>query len=101
MPEYIEREALLQDIQDTIDNSGCVNHEIEIIDCVRYAMPPADVVRVVTARYIDTGNNCLYGHSRAVKCSNCGAIVGLVRSFKYKYCHACGAKMNGGKPNAR
>ena len=48
--EYISREALLQDIQDTIDNSGCVNHESEIIDCVRYAMPATDVVQVVQCK---------------------------------------------------
>ena len=35
--EYISRESVLADIEQTIENSGCVNHESEIIDCVRYA----------------------------------------------------------------
>ena len=47
--EYIGREAVLADIEQTIENSGCVNHEGEIIDCVRYAIA-ADVVEVVRCK---------------------------------------------------
>lgn len=37
MANLIDKDALLADIADTIDNSGCVNHEREIMDCIRYA----------------------------------------------------------------
>ena len=33
----IDADALLSDIERTIEESGCVNHESEIMDCVRYA----------------------------------------------------------------
>ena len=42
----IDADALLSDIERTIEESGCVNHEGEIMDCVRYA-PEVDVVPVV------------------------------------------------------
>ena len=51
--EYISRESVLADIEQTIENSECVNHESEIIDCVRYA-DAADVAEVVHARWIET-----------------------------------------------
>ena len=47
--EYISRESVLADIEQTIEDSGCVNHEREIIDCVRYA-DAADVVQVVRCK---------------------------------------------------
>ena len=42
----IDADALLSDIERTIEESGCVNHDGEIMDCVRYA-PEVDVVPVV------------------------------------------------------
>ena len=47
--EYISRDAVLADIEQTIENSGCVNHEGEIIDCASYAIA-ADVVEVVRCK---------------------------------------------------
>lgn len=49
MEEYISRDLVLADIEQTIEDSGCVNHESEIIDCVRYATA-ADVVEVVRCK---------------------------------------------------
>jgi hypothetical protein len=42
----IDADALLSDIERTIVESGCVNHEGEIMDCVRYASE-VDAVPVV------------------------------------------------------
>ena len=39
----IDKDALLSDIERTIEESGCVNHEGEIMDCVRYASAIAAV----------------------------------------------------------
>ena len=47
--EYISRDSVIADIEQTIENSGCVNHESEIIHCVRYATA-ADVVEVVRCK---------------------------------------------------
>lgn len=35
--DLISRSALLDNIQKTIEESGCVNHEGEMLDCIRYA----------------------------------------------------------------
>lgn len=42
MGDLISREALLAEIRLAIEDSGCVNHEREIMDCIRYA-PAAHV----------------------------------------------------------
>ena len=47
--DFISRATVLSDIEQTIENSGCVNHEREIIDCVRYA-DASDVVQVVRCK---------------------------------------------------
>jgi hypothetical protein len=49
MAELIEREALLDEIQLAIEDGGCVNHEHDIMDCIRYA-PTVDAVPVVRCR---------------------------------------------------
>lgn len=45
----IDKDALMADIERTIENSGCVNHEGDIMDCVRYA-PSVDAVQVCRCR---------------------------------------------------
>ena len=45
----VDKDALLSDIERTIEESGCVNHEGEIIDCVRYA-PIIDATPVVRCK---------------------------------------------------
>jgi hypothetical protein len=45
----IDADALMADIERTIENSGCVNHEGEIMDCIRYASE-VDAVPVVRCR---------------------------------------------------
>jgi hypothetical protein len=44
--ELIERSDLLAEIQLAIEDRGCINHEHDIMDCIRYA-PTVDAVTVV------------------------------------------------------
>lgn len=47
----IDVDALLADIEKTIEESGCVNHESEIMDCVEYA-PEVDAMSVVRGEWV-------------------------------------------------
>ena len=90
--EYISRESVLADIEQTIENSGCVNYEREIIDCVRYA-DAADVAEVVHAKWLIPGPLDL-----CFRCSACGASdPGDERANLTPCCPNCGAKMDGGE----
>lgn len=91
----IDKDALLSDIERTIGESGCVNHEGEIMDCVRYASE-VDAVPVVRGEWIQKhhiislDNMTLTGTYPT--CSLCGyAEVGMAK--KSNYCPTCGAKM--------
>ena len=66
----IDKDALLSDIERTIEESGCVNHEGEIMDCVRYA-PEVDAAPVARGEWIHTGITNVYGGHQH-KCSVCG-----------------------------
>jgi hypothetical protein len=85
----IDADVLLSDIERTIGESGCVNHEGEIMDCVRYASE-VDAVPVVRGEWIQhhettTDNETLpYGW----ECSLCGRW----EMEKQPFCN-CGAKM--------
>jgi hypothetical protein len=57
----IDADALMADIERTIENSGCVNHEGEIMDCVRYA-PEVDAMPVVRC------GECRYRELAKVNC---------------------------------
>ena len=57
----IDKDALLSDRERTIVESGCVNHEGEIMDCVRYA-PEVDAVQVVRC------GECRYRELAKVNC---------------------------------
>ena len=61
MPRYIDADALISDIERTIEGSGCVNHESEIMDCVRYATE-VDAVQVVRC------GECRYRELAKVNC---------------------------------
>ena len=55
----IDKDALLSDIERTIEESGCVNHESEIMDCVRYA-PEVDAAPVVRCKGCEHYNTTGY-----------------------------------------
>ena len=93
--EYISRESVLADIEQTIENSGCVNHESEIIDCVRYA-GAADVVPVVRC------GECIHRvnmeHSMDNKEICCGRMAMRVMALD-DYC-SHGVRIDGGEHHA-
>ena len=101
MDEYIEREALLKDISETVLFSVRGGAELptpemrgsnKVIDRIKSA-PTADVVEVRHGEWLDC-------HSIAFteECSVCGRCVDLDyfgRRNRYNYCPNCGAKMDG------
>ncbi|NLO32703.1 MAG: hypothetical protein GX117_05010 [Candidatus Hydrogenedentes bacterium] len=91
----IDKDALLADIEKTIAESGCVNHEGEIVDCIEYA-PAVDAVPVVRGEWIQKhhiislNNMTLTGTYPT--CNLCDyAEVGMAKNTNY--CPNCGAKM--------
>jgi DNA-directed RNA polymerase subunit RPC12/RpoP len=101
----IDADALLSDIERTIEESGCVNHEGEIMDCVRYASE-VDAVPVVRGEWKQGYNHEFLGEDwdeiPYIDCSQCKH-----REWHYdtentnvnppNFCPNCGAKMDGGK----
>ena len=89
MPEYIEREALIEFVKQNTPN---INGEttIECIERAIRAMPAADVVEVKHGRWVEEG---------------CGLLVCSKCNFEYDhsgvpfeglyYCPNCGARMDG------
>lgn len=99
MKEYIEREALIELIEENsetkFDWSECV--DIDILRPAIRDIPAADVAPVVHAEW-KQGGGIHY-------CSNCGegALYRYIGSYSpdvyqelTEYCPHCGAKMNGG-----
>ena len=86
MPRYIDAEALISDIERTIEESGCVNHEGEIMDCVRCASE-VDAVPVVRGEWIE--------HEDEMECPQCGYFWNYCDNDteRFNYCPNCGAKM--------
>ena len=86
MAEYIEREALKNDIAKSTEpfNTGSVFRAIN-------RQPAADAVPVVYGRWVHLGGDewC---------CSACGFVISTEGSWEKptkKYCEDCGAKMEG------
>ena len=101
MAEYINREELLKDIEDSVRFStrNGVSAELrgahKITDCIRSA-PAADVVEVVHGEWIithdfDDNYEAMRPLGRVVRCSVCGYPTGHVKT---KFCPNCGAKMD-------
>ena len=84
----IDKDALLSDIERTIEESGCVNHEGEIMDCIRYASE-VDAVPVVRGEWIENPTK------DSVLCSYCHADWNLFDNDTYRFCYCpnCGAKI--------
>ena len=85
MKEYIEREAAIKAIENDCLELVYYTKE-DAIQCVK-AIPAADVVEVVHAKWDDNG-----------RCTNCGghAPYYSMASTYYAspYCFECGAKMD-------
>ena len=101
MTEYIERDALLDDISAAVKHRGM--GEIIGQTLMRYVkrQPAADVAPVVHARWIHSRYDDCSEQFELVKCSQCNheayAMAFYVRGGNY--CPACGAKMDGGADN--
>lgn len=101
MTEYIERDALLDDISAAVKHRGM--GEIIGKTLMRYVkrQPAADVAPVVHARWIHSRYEDCSEQFELVKCSQCNheayAMAFYVRGGYY--CPNCGAKMDGGASN--
>lgn len=82
MAEYIEREALLRDIERYNVSDGAFQHWVEI-------QPAADVAPVRHGRW-EVG----YFHDRV--CSCCLHPDNDFDDYAHNFCPHCGAKMDGG-----
>lgn len=102
MKEYIDREALLQYIKETVvytarpDRENLIGRGVRLVLDRIAAAPTADVAPVVHGEWIKAINCDCEMH----KCSSCGARV-VKGVYEYEnpnlYCYRCGAKMDGGK----
>lgn len=95
MAEYINREELLKDIDDSVRFStrNGVSAELrgahKIVDCIRSA-PACDVVEVVHSKWIKE-SDCEFP-----VCSRCFAWSDVMQgTADFNYCPNCGAKMDG------
>ena len=95
MPEYIERDAVLNQFEDT--SSGIPEkwalRRIEEI-------PTADVVPVRHGRWIKDGETgepicsvCYSGKPTRAVCSS--VIEHKLKNYEIRYCYYCGARMDG------
>lgn len=91
MSDLISRAELLAEIKLAIEDSGCVNHERDILDCIRYAqtVDAAPVVRCKDCALGDTDGPRIAG---IVFCDHFDQGVGL--EF---YCAAGRATMGEGE----
>ena len=88
----INLDKLLDDIHRTVKESGLVNHECEIMDCIKYA----DVIDTdIEAEPVRHGK-WIFGETKGhswMKCNQClKSQSGHTACFAY--CPDCGAKMD-------
>ena len=88
MADYIDRDALLRDIEHYCVSDGKMQHWVQV-------QPAAAVAPVKHGQWKQVSKA-----NRAVKCTACGFTTDSARARMYRYCPDCGAKMDGGKDNA-
>lgn len=77
--DLISRSALLDDIRKTIDASGCVNHEGEMLDCIRYAFAVDAVIPVRCAQ-------CKHFKLNLENDTYCSSVNGLTDPQEDDFC---------------
>ena len=101
--EYIERRALLRDIEGSVvisrrevSPSGALRGAVKVLERIRVA-PAADVVEVVHAQWDDNGRCTNCGKQANVQSVGFGHCVDSHRiNYEHtKFCSECGAKMDG------
>ena len=96
MKEYIDREALLQDIKETVvytarpDRENLIGRGVRLVLNRIDAAPAADVAPVVHGRWLSPKTP---KGRVGILCSECMKSA----DWGYNYCPNCGAKMDGGK----
>ena len=102
MAEYIDREAILREIERR-ERLMVGDKTISVDALKRFLLnrPTADVVPVVHAHWDDSGRYTFPGGSTAVRCTNCGCALTVSEYHlnNWNYCPVCGAKMDGGADN--
>lgn len=103
MTEYIEREAISEEIRKYYyknpPNSSYGEGFDRGLDRAQRAIldaPAADVAPVVHGYWIDNGAN---GYKWAFICSRCGYVDGHPFDDRHNYCPNCGTRMDGGSEN--
>nr|DAG22577.1 MAG TPA: LysW biosynthesis protein LysW [Caudoviricetes sp.] len=96
MEKYIEREALLahlRECKETSTGSGLTAAVITAIQSFVEGMPLADVAPVVHGRWAPSEENP--GFLVCSACGDCYVVDEWADGKKWRYCPACGAKMDG------
>ena len=97
MNEYIDRDALLDDIPAAVKHGGM--GEIIGQTLMRYVkrQPASNVAPVVHGRWDDSGRYTFPGGGTAVRCTECGCALTVSEYHlnNWNYCPVCGAKMDG------
>ena len=96
MAECIEREALLAHLRkckETSTGSGLTAAVITAIQSFVEEMPLADVAPVVHGKWVPSEGNP--GFLVCSVCGDCYVYDEWVDGKKWRYCPACGAKMDG------
>ena len=94
MAEYIEREALLEDIQAAVENEGMGSMVAGALKRYVKRVPAADVAPVRHGRWIEPSR--LYYGAKQYECSLCCSDTFWKKhsiTEKYPHCPNCGAKM--------
>ncbi len=96
MAEYIDREALLEDIQAAVENGGMGSMVAGALKRYVTRVPTADVAPVVHGRW-EWDTEDIY------RCSNCAEkshVKEVMGHPEWDYCPNCGAKMDGDNGNS-
>ena len=89
MAEYIEREALLEDIQAAVENGGMGSMVAGALKRYVTRVPAADVAEVVHGRWIWNEEGEI-DWEQFYRCSNCGDK----EYWESNFCPNCGAAMD-------
>ena len=93
----INLDKLLDDIHRTVKESGLVNHECEIMDCIEYAdIIDTDIEAepVRHGKWVDDNSGNHDSRDTWFMCLCCGYHTTSIWIADYKYCPHCGAKMD-------
>ena len=96
MAEYIDREALLKHLQECRETSAGSCPTFAVIAAVQAyvgGMPAADVAPVVHGKWAPSEENP--GFLVCSACGDCYVVDEWADGKKWRYCPACGAKMDG------